>query len=127
MLTLINRKFAIMELMHGNSKPEEVMHWPERSVDISGSGIAFVVDNELAEDTALKLEIILHPENHFISILGRVIGCRKNPEGEGYLVAVDYESISEDDREHVIHHILKKQMEEIREKKNNPIQDASAA
>jgi len=126
-LTLINRKFAITELMHHASKPEQVMQWPEQDVSISGSGIAFVAETELMDDTPLKMEIILYPANHFISVLGRVVGCRKNDEGEGYMVAVDFEGISEEDREHLIQHILKKQMEKIREQKNNADKDASAA
>lgn len=118
-LTLITRKFAITELMTGESKPQEVMQWPELEVSLSGSGIAFVTDQELLEDTPLKLEIILHPESHYISVLGRVVGCRKNDEGPGYMVAVDFESMSDEDRERIIQHILKKQMEEIREIKSS--------
>jgi len=126
-LTLINRKFAILELMSGEHKPEQVMHWPEQDVNISGSGIAFSADRELTEETHLKLEIILYPENRFVPVLGRVVGCRPNPDNVDYRVAVDFESISSDDREHIIQHILKKQMEEIREHKVSPIKDASAA
>ncbi|MCG8324116.1 MAG: PilZ domain-containing protein [Thiotrichales bacterium] len=119
-LTLISRKFAIMELMTGDSKPEEVMQWPELEVSLSGSGIAFEVDQELLEDTPVKLEVILHPENHYITALGRVVSCRRNESGDAFVVAVDYESISDEDREHIIHHILKRQMEDIRENKKEP-------
>lgn len=126
-LTLINRKFAITELMHHASKPESVMQWPEQEVSISGSGIAFVAESELMDDTPLKMEIILYPVNHFISVLGRVVGCRKNEDGEGYIVSVDFEGISEEDRERLIQHILKKQMENIREQKNNTNKNTSVA
>ncbi len=126
-LTLMIRKFAIMELMSGECKPEEVTQWPEQDVSISASGVAFLCKEEILEDTPLKLEVILHPQNHYIAILGRVVSCRKSDEDDGFIIAVDFENISEEDREHLIHHILKKQMEEIREKKNGPGNDQSLA
>ncbi len=113
-ITLISRRFALLELMSGDSKPEAVMQWPELEVSLSGSGIAFEATRELLEDTPLKLEVILHPESQYISTLGRVVGCRKNEDGNSFMVAVDFEGISDENREQLVQHILKRQIEQIR-------------
>ncbi len=107
-VTLLNKKISLMELMLKNQTTEDVFKNSMDSINISGSGIAFISEKPLQEDTPLKIELLLEPENEILSLLAKVISCREE-ENNSYIIAVDYEGISEDDREKIIQHVVKKQ------------------
>ncbi len=116
-VALINKKFSLLELIANNEIIENAIDITQQSVNLSGSGIAFISDKPMLDDTPLKLEIVLLPETQYVSVLGRVVACRELEDGH-FMVAVDFEGISEDEREHIIQHILKKQTLEIRQSAN---------
>jgi len=87
------------------------------NVNISGGGLCFEAREPFQENECLELRLILPP---FIPIRSAVEVIRvdplpgdRSPEG-AYLVAVRFTSISKEDRERVIRHILRLQAERIR-------------
>ena len=121
-LSLINKQFSILKVLTGESAEWNETEDYQSAVSLSGGGIAFYSDDELQVDTPLKMEITLYPSNHFMPVLGRVVSCRVNDEDDDhgqYIVAVDFEGISEDDREEIVTHVVKKQASELKEKRNN--------
>lgn len=88
------------------------------NVNISGGGLCFEAREPFQENECLELRLILPP---FIPIRSTVevirvdplTGPDRGPEA-AYLVAVRFTSISTEDRERVIRHILRLQAERIR-------------
>jgi len=124
MLSLINKKFALHEQMiGGNNNTDDHELSPAENVNLSASGIAFDTETPINVGTYLKLEIVTYPEHHYILVYAKVIKCSQQDANSvsGYIIAVEFESISEEDREKVVHHIFKKQSEEIKKnKQDNP-------
>lgn len=87
------------------------------NVNISGGGLCFEARERFQENECLELRLILPP---FVPIRSAVEVIRVEPAGGGtdrdgvHLVAVRFTSISTEDRERVIRHILRLQAERIR-------------
>ena len=125
-LSLINKQFSILKVLTGESTEWNENDDYENAVSLSGGGMAFYSDSQLLIQTPLKMEITLYPSTHFMPVLGRVVSCRENLDDSGlgkYVVAVDFEGISEDDREEIVSHVVKKQATELKHKRLN---DAAA-
>lgn len=95
-------------LEHGELVDQQTQH-----VNISGSGIAFESAAEVKAGDTLSLTFILYPTLTGISAYGTVVSCE--PDGEGYRIAVEFTHLSDDDRDLLIRHIVKKQMDGLRE------------
>lgn len=93
-----------------------------RNANISASGIAFENACELKVGEFLEIKLLLTSCFAVIVIFGKVIYCKKNDtEGEGmpFLVGLDYVNLKDQDREVLIKHVVKRQMQQIREQKEN--------
>ncbi len=115
-LALFQRKMALHEAMLGVDDYDESAFSQAREINLSASGLAFDAETPLKEGTSLKLELVTYPEHHYISVFASVVNCQalKNDRASGYRVAVDFRSISDEDEEKIVHHIFKKQAEEIK-------------
>ena len=80
------------------------------TVNLSGSGIRFVSDQDFPVGSFLILRIILRP---FIPIqaVGKILRVRsvRDGEEERFEIAVEFSEIAEADREAIIRHILRAQ------------------
>jgi len=113
-IDLLNQKFTVYEnyLMRQDSEKEMS---PAGDVNLSANGVAFETDIPLIEGSNLQLEMIIFPENYYIPVYSRVISCRKNRnDSDTYSIAVEFVAMSDNDREVIVHHVLKKQAEELR-------------
>ena len=118
--TLINKKIALHERLIGIDEPyDDNPMGAARDVNLSANGVAFEAEIPMVEGSHLKIEMVMYPENYYIPLYGRVISCRKSNEEKtaGYKIAVEFEAISEKDRERVMHHILSKQAEDIKKQR----------
>lgn len=90
-------------------------------IDISGSGIKLLTDEELKEDTILELciEPLISPPI-FIVALGKIINlCPASSKGkEGFEVSTEFIAINEDDRDELIKYTFQRQREWITSQKN---------
>lgn len=121
MLELINKKFAIIDRMIYNKEEQEDPMSPAQEVIISAGGIAFDAQTPLAKDTRLKMELVIFPECHYIPAYARVIHCRKKEDDSihRYKIAVDFIGLSEEDREKIVNHVLKKESEKLRRERGS--------
>lgn len=90
-----------------------------RDVNISASGIAFAADEELQKDQLLEIKIMLTSCMAVIVAYARVIYCCQNAKGGAYsyFIGVDFINMKDDDRELLIKHVVKRQMQQIRDNK----------
>jgi len=82
-------------------------------VNLSGSGVSFTTDSELNVDSCVEVKFILRPSLASIKSLAKVVSCR--PSDEKFTIAVEFTQLSDDDRDLLIRHVVKKQMNDIRE------------
>ena len=89
-------------------------------IDISGTGLNILTDQNLKKETILELliEPIIYPPVHIVT-LGKVLRTKatRKKERSGFEVSVRFTSINEDDREELIKYIFKRQRELISSRK----------
>ncbi len=86
-----------------------------QSVSISGSGLAFTAGESLSIGDLIQLKFILKPSLMTIRTFSKVVSCQFQ-DGQSK-VAVEYSHLSNDDRDLLIRHVVKKQISDIREHK----------
>ncbi len=105
-------------LMQDNDFAENAM----RKANMSASGLAFDNESKIKEGTFLEIKLLLTSCLAVITVYGKVIYCNENESqtsGMAYQIGVDYFDLNEEDREVLIKHIIKRQMQQIREQKQN--------
>ncbi len=96
-------------------KEEGVSELPASKVNISASGISFFADLQLKADSILELKMILPPALTGLVTYGKVVYCEEVVgETHSHRLAVDFLNIREQDRDVLIRHIVKRQMQQIR-------------
>jgi len=91
-------------------------------VNLSASGIAFQCDEKLKDSQGMKLKIILLPEKIGVITYGRVQHClQSKSQRESNIICIDFEHIRYDDQELMIKHNLNKQMQELRQRSENEL------
>ncbi len=105
-------------LMDGTDLVDE----QSRNVSLSASGVAFECEELIAEAEFLEIRLLLTSSMAVIVSYGDVVYSHKNPEpksGFPYIVGVAFSEMKEQDRELLIKHVVKRQMQQIREHKEN--------
>jgi len=82
-------------------------------VNISGSGVSFTADTEFESGNCLEVKFTLNPSLVKINTFSEVVSCK--PEGDKFRVAVIFKRLRDADRDMLIRHVVKKQMNNIRE------------
>ncbi len=93
-----------------------------RNANISASGLAFECENLIKEGDFLEIKLLLTSCLAVIVIYGKVVYCKETEKGEAvmpYLIGIDYINMKEQDREVLIKHVVKRQMQQIRENKES--------
>jgi hypothetical protein len=86
-------------------------------VNLSGGGIGFVSPRCFAADDKLSIKVVLPPFTP-IDATARVIRSMPVKEGLGYDIATEFVTLSPNDQEHIIRHILHTQAERLRARRN---------
>ncbi len=92
-----------------------------RNANISASGLAFDCDDEIKEGSYLEVKLLFTSCLAVIVIYGKVVYCNETSHNEGiisYQIGIDYINLKEQDREVLIKHVVKRQMQQIREQKS---------
>jgi hypothetical protein len=91
----------------------------KREVNLSADGVAFSNAEAIKVDSLLELRMLLSSCLALITVYAKVVQCKdnaaENPE-QPFEIAVEYINLKEDDRELLIKHVIKKQMQQLREK-----------
>ena len=100
-------------MMQGNDFSEH----NSRNVNLSASGLAFEAEDAIEVGTFLEVKIMLTSCMAVIIAYAKVIYCKQNEQGGNfpYFIGVNYVNMKDDDRELLIKHVVKKQMQQIRE------------
>ncbi len=118
-LKLIDSKISLLAqavMMQDNDFSETNL----RHANISATGLAFEVSEVIKEGDFLEIKLLLTSCLAIVVIYGKVVYCKENPEQENarpYHIAVEYINLKEQDREVLIKHVVKRQMQQIREQK----------
>jgi len=88
-------------------------------VTLSGGGIGFFSPRKFSVDDILSVKVILPPFTP-IHTTARVIRSALAKDGMQYDIASEFTQISPDDREHLIRHIIQRQAEQLRGRRNPP-------
>jgi len=101
-----------------------------RNVNISATGIAFNCEETLKEDDYLEIKMLLVSSMAVIVTYGRVVYCKRNQLNDSQFpnfIGVDFVNMKDDDREMLIKYVVKKQLQQIRDKKqvgNSSVNDS---
>jgi hypothetical protein len=104
------------------TKDAEVFPFQAVIIDLSASGMRFSTAKEVKARTILEFEFIL-PILPFreMTLIGEVVRCVRSGKEElsgEYEVAVEFRRIKEPDREHIIHYVVKRQLQIQREERS---------
>lgn len=115
-LETINKKFELLaKLMIFQDTPPE-QH--TQQVNISAGGLAFKAPEQIELGRLLEIKFVIYPSLIGVMVFGKVVACRSAGDDSGeYIIAVEFESIKESDREMLIRHILNKQVQQIKEQR----------
>ncbi|MDP3876078.1 MAG: PilZ domain-containing protein [Methylobacter sp.] len=118
-LRLINTKFELLAqaIMMQSFHAEES---ETRNVNISATGIAFDCEDALKEGDYLEIKLLLASSMAVIVTYARVVFCKKSTSNDSkhpHFVGVDFINMGDDDRELLIKYVVKKQLQQIRDKK----------
>ncbi|MEW6501659.1 MAG: PilZ domain-containing protein [Thermodesulfobacteriota bacterium] len=84
-----------------------------QKVNLSGSGIAFVAEEEFREQEVLEIHLVLLPAYTYIYCFGTVVSCealpRKGQEKAAFRVGVEFTLLMDDDQEKLVQHNFKQQ------------------
>lgn len=88
-----------------------------QDVDLAADGIGFQVAHPLRAGQHLELHVLLLSTGTGLRLLGKVVRCDAAPEGaSAFDIGVSLEYQREADRELLLHHLLHRQSELIRER-----------
>lgn len=98
---------------------EQFAKHDKHDVSLSGSGLAFRNQHPIEVGRILELRMMLTSCLAVIVSYGRVVDCReiiqRNPE-QPYEISVEYINMKEEDREVLLRHVVKKQLQQLRDK-----------
>jgi hypothetical protein len=90
-----------------------------RGVSLSASGLAFSNDQAIAVGAMLELRMMLTSCLAVIVAYGRVVQCKdisKEHPMHPFEVCVEYINMQEEDRELLVKHVVKKQLQQLRDR-----------
>lgn len=93
---------------------------PLRHVSLSASGLECESDGPHSKGELLEIELLLPSSLASIICYAHIVYCRENTlkhKNHPYLIGMEFTHIREKDRELIIKHVVKRQMQQIRENK----------
>lgn len=117
-LRLIDTK---IDLIAQAVEPNEIAFCQQdhREVTISATGVAFTNEQAIDEGAFLELRMLLTSAMSVVVAYGRVVQCKPNPENNvayPVIICAEFINMTEEDRELVVRHVVKKQMQMLRDK-----------
>lgn len=91
-----------------------------RNVNVSATGMAFNCEVALKPGSYLEIKMMLVSCMTVIVTYGRVVYCKSNQSDDSqypYFVGIDFINMKDEDREMLIKYVVKKQLQQIRDKK----------
>ncbi|MVF20596.1 PilZ domain-containing protein [Methylocaldum sp. BRCS4] len=117
-LKVLERKIDLIArafLSYEANLPEQTT----QGVSLSASGLSFDVEKPYAPGKVLEIKMVLPPDLIGLIAYGRIVYCKKNgPDSElPYQISVDFVGLRDSDRELLIRHVVRRQLQQLRNKK----------
>jgi len=107
-ISLLARMLVRQELRRDGQK--------ERKVNLSAAGVAFACEEEFQPGDLLELKMLLPSTMTVIVTKGKVVHCTENDDpAHPYTVAVDYRDLKKEDREALVKHVVKRQLQQVQD------------
>lgn len=113
-LGLIDRKIDLLAQMVAGSG--DAPDAPNTRVDLSAGGMGFTREEPAALGSKIEVELLLFPSRVCVHGYGEVVHC--TPETDGYSIGLDFTLMSEMEREALIRHVLARQSEALRRRRD---------
>jgi len=106
----LNQKIdaILMMLELDNLMAQHACHRIDQA-SISASGVAFPIEEALAPNTMLELDLLLRPSAKHVVAIGQVIACDRMSDTDTYYLRVDFTEMTDASRETLIQHIVQRQ------------------
>ncbi len=118
-LKIIDSKINLIAQALNAERDSEFSEHDKRDVSLSAAGLAFNNDHAIAVGSLLELRLLLTSCLAVIVVYARVVQCKnvaKHHPDHPFSIGVEYININEEDRELLIKHVMKKQMQQLRDK-----------
>ncbi|MCP5151531.1 MAG: PilZ domain-containing protein [Ectothiorhodospiraceae bacterium] len=113
----LNEKIdMLMQLLAANDA--ELADSAPQEVNLSGSGVSFDIDHEVAIGAAVEVKILVFPSYLCVGAIGEAVYCQpvETPRGRRrFTLGVDFVHIRESDRDLIIRHVTQRQSSLLRE------------
>lgn len=93
-----------------------------RHANISASGVAFESKSQVERGQFLEIKLLLSSSFALIVIYGQVIHCKNNKDNNSHMpfqIGLNFVHMKDQDREMLVKHVVKRQMQQIREQKES--------
>ncbi|MDG5498128.1 PilZ domain-containing protein [Marinobacter sp. BGYM27] len=109
---LFNRKLALVLESQTASSVNRQATLVTRDINLSAGGLAFSTDEPVELGDSLLLDVLFYPESRTIRALARVVAAE--PQNDGYRLRLDFERLTDNDRELLTGHIMRLQSRQLR-------------
>ncbi|WP_168203125.1 PilZ domain-containing protein [Marinobacter fonticola] len=114
-IDLLNRKLdLVLEALGDEVDGLEAGSLVARDINLSAGGLSFRTQEAIADEESLLVDLLFYPERRTVRILARVVGMV--PEDGEFRVHLDFERITDTDRELLMSHIMRLQSSKLRER-----------
>lgn len=121
-LKIIDNKLNLITQALSPQQESEFSEHDKRDVSLSAAGVAFNSDHAIPVGSLLELRMLLTSCLAVIVVFARVVQSKdissENPE-HPFAICAEYINLNEEDRELLIKHTIKKQMQQLRDKQLN--------
>ncbi len=100
-------------------RDDEFSKHDKREVSLSGAGLAFTNPEPIEVGALLELRMLLTSCLAVIVAFARVVQCKAisdSPSESSFEVCVEYVNMKDEDRELLVKHVVKKQLQQLRDK-----------
>jgi len=120
-LNSIHKKLDIILKLLMRSEEKNIYNEKPCAVNLSGSGLKFLTDDDIRVDDYLDIKMVLPISSGIlIELLGEVVRCVSIKDEKKNEIAVKFAAINEDEREIIIRYVFKRQRELLRAKEGTP-------
>ncbi len=103
---------AVLRLHGEELQKDKTIH-----ANLSAAGVSFNCAEALRVGQYIELKMLLVQSTTIIITHAKIIYCKKNHQHNLFTVGLEFINLSEEDRELILKHVAKKQLQQIREKK----------
>jgi len=120
-LKIIDSKIKLLT-QEISRQDKDISESSTRNANISATGMAFESEKPIKVGELLEIKLLLSSCFAVIAIFGRVVYCKENAQHDDLMpfqIGIDYINLKDQDREVLIKHVVKRQMQQIREQKTS--------